>query len=154
MFYQFRVADYDPLPAFSSVIFRVGEGAWGVGLSGVAGTSVNGTSANGTAAEASAYPLVEATVEFLREFVVDDDRSKDLKEKGNLNPNPNPNVNGKVASGLASGSGLSSRTSSSPGGKGKERKRSNSVHDASGGGEVGRREDEDGGTAVFTDVCV
>ena len=29
VFCQFRVADYDPLPAFSSVIFRVGEGAWG-----------------------------------------------------------------------------------------------------------------------------
>jgi hypothetical protein len=42
---------------------------------------VGGTSGNGTAAEASAYPLVEATVEFLREFVVDDDRSKDLKER-------------------------------------------------------------------------
>ena len=26
VFCQFRVADYDPLPAFSSVIFRVGEG--------------------------------------------------------------------------------------------------------------------------------
>jgi ubiquitin carboxyl-terminal hydrolase 10 len=68
------------------------------GLSGGLGVSsdingingVGGTSVNGTAAEASAYPLVEATVEFLREFVVDDDRSK---EKGNANAN----VNGKVA---------------------------------------------------------
>ena len=76
----------------------------GVGLSGVAAMS-----GNGMAAEASAYPLIEATVEFLREFVVDDDRSKDLKEKGNTNANAN--VNGNVSS--ASGSGLSSRMSTS-----------------------------------------
>jgi ubiquitin carboxyl-terminal hydrolase 10 len=95
--------------------------------------------------EASAYPLVEATVEFLREFVMDDDRSNDLKEKSNANVN-----------GIASGSGLSltSRTSSSRGGKGKERERGDSVHDASGGGAVGRREDEGGGTESFLPTYV
>ena len=79
------------------------------GMNGING--VGGTSGNGTAAEASAYPLDEATAEFLREFVVDDDSSKDLKEKGNANTN----VNGKIASGSASGLGLgsSSRTLSS-----------------------------------------
>ena len=45
------------------------------GMNGIYG--VGRTSGNGTAAEASTYLLVEATVEFLREFVVDD-RSKDL----------------------------------------------------------------------------
>jgi hypothetical protein len=70
---------------------------------------------------------------FLGEFVVDDDRSKDLKD---LKGKANANVNGKVVSGSASGSGPwpSSRTSSSQGGKGKERERGDSVHDASGGG--------------------
>ena len=44
------------------------------GLSAVARTSavgmngMAGANGDGTAAEASAYPLVEATVEFLREF--------------------------------------------------------------------------------------
>jgi hypothetical protein len=81
---------------------------------------------------------------------VDDDRSKDLKEKGKANAN----VNGKVASG-ASGSGSSSRTSSSRGGKGKERERGDSVHDASGGaGAVGRREDDDGWTESFLPTYV
>ena len=60
MFYQFGVADYGVLTAFSPVVFRVGEGVWGVGLSGIAATS-----GNGTAAEATAYPLLEATVESL-----------------------------------------------------------------------------------------
>jgi hypothetical protein len=97
----------------------------GVESSEVAATNGNGTSGNGTAAEASAYPLVEATVEFLREVVVEDDRSKDLKEKEKGKANANANVNGEVASGsaLASGSRLSNRTSSSRGGKGKERER-------------------------------
>ena len=44
------------------------------GMNGING--VGGTSTNGTAAEASAHPLVEATVEVLRDFVVDGDRSK------------------------------------------------------------------------------
>jgi hypothetical protein len=87
------------LSAFSSVVCRDGECASGSGMNGING--VGGTSRNGMAAEASAYPLVEATVEFLREFVVDDDRSKDLKEKGKANANAN--VNGKVALGSASG---------------------------------------------------
>ena len=51
--------------------------------------------------------------------MVDDDRSRDLKEKGKAKANPD--VNGKVASGLPSGSGSLSRTSSSRGGKGKAR---------------------------------
>jgi len=68
VFFQFSVGDYGVLSTFSSVICRVREGAWGGG--GVAGTSGNGTSGNGTVVEASAYSLVEATVEFLREFVV------------------------------------------------------------------------------------
>jgi hypothetical protein len=66
---------------------------------------------SGVAGASGAYPLVEATVEFLREFVVDDDRLKELEQKGKANAN----VNGKVASG--SGSGPSSRTSSSRGGE-------------------------------------
>jgi len=45
----------------------------GVGLSGVAATS-----GNGIVADANVYPLVEVTVEFLRESLVDDGRSKDL----------------------------------------------------------------------------
>jgi ubiquitin carboxyl-terminal hydrolase 10 len=63
------------------------SGSSGLGVSsGMNGINrVSGTSGNGTAAEASVYPLVETTVGFLREFVVDDDRSKDLKEKGNAN---------------------------------------------------------------------
>ena len=133
-------------PPFHRLFAELGKVLGGVGLSGVPGTSGNG-SGNGTAAEASAYPLVEATVEFLREFVVEDDRSKDLKEKGKANSN----VNAKVA--LASGSGSSSRASSSRGGKGKERERGDSVHDASGGGAVGR-EDDDGGTESFLPTYV
>jgi hypothetical protein len=43
------------------------------------------TSGNGASPGASAYPLVEATVELLREFEVDDDRSNDLKEKSKAN---------------------------------------------------------------------
>ena len=100
-------------PLFHRLFAKLGKVLGSVGLSGVPG--MNG---NGAAAEASAYPLVEATVEFLKEFVVDDDRSKDLKEKGKANPNAN--VNGNVALGSASASGLSSRTASSRGGKGKE----------------------------------
>jgi hypothetical protein len=148
-------------PPFHRLFAELGMVLGGVGLSGVAGTSAHGasvygtsahgTSANGTAAEASAYPLVEATVEFLREFVVDD-KSKDLKEKGKANASAN--INGKVASGSASGSGSSSRTSSSRGGKGKERERGDSVNDASGGGAVGRREDEDGWTESFLPTYV
>ena len=111
----------------------------GGGLSGIAGTS-----GNGTAAEASAYLLVEGTMEFLREFVVDDNRLKDLKEKGNANANAN--INGKVSS--ASGSGMSSRTSTSRGER--ERERGDSVYDASGGGgTVGRGEDNDEDTELF-----
>ena len=58
-----------------------GLGGLGVsrGMNGINGEG--GTSGNGTAAEASVYPLVKATVGFLREFVVDNDRLKDLKEK-------------------------------------------------------------------------
>ena len=138
VFCQFGVADYGVLTAFSSVVCRVEEGVWGVGLKGVATTS-----GNGTAAEASAYPLVEGTMEFLREFVVDDNRLKDLKEKGNANANAN--VNGKVSS--ASGSGLSSRMSTSRGER--ERERGDSVYDASGGGTVGRGEDKDEDTELF-----
>jgi len=104
-------------PPFHRLFAKLGRvlGGAGPGLGDSSGMNgINGVgwmSGNGTAAEASAYPLVEATVEFLREFVVDDDRSKDLKEKGNANAN----VNGKVASGSASelGSGSSSRTSRS-----------------------------------------
>ena len=98
----------------------------------------------------SVHPLVEGTVEFLREFVVDDDRLKELKEKGKANSN----INGKVA--LGSGLSSTSRTSSSRGGKGKVREQGDSVHDASrGGGAVGRREDEDRWTeSFFADVCV
>ena len=83
-------------PSFHRSFTELGKVLGGVGLIGVAGTSENGTGA-----EASAYPLVEAILEFLRGFVVDGDRPKDLKEKGNVNAN----VNGKIASGLASGSG-------------------------------------------------
>ena len=83
-------------PLFIGCFAKLGKVLEGVGLSGVAGTS-----GNGTGAEASAYPLVEATVEFMREFVVVDDRPKDLMEKGNANAN----VDGKITSGLASGSG-------------------------------------------------
>ena len=138
MFCQLAVADYGVLSAFSSVVCRAGEKCVvGVGLSG-----------NGTAAEASAYPLVEATVEFLREFVVDDDRSKELKEKGKANVS----INGKVASG--SGLSSASRTLSSRGGKRKVREQGDSVHDASGGGAVGRREDEDRWTESFLPMYV
>ena len=128
------------------------SGGLGAGTSGWLGVSssingingVGGTSGNGTAAEASAYPLV-TTVEFLREFGMDDDRSKDLKEKGKANANANAKVNGEVASG--SGSGSSSRISNSRGGKGKERERErgDSMNDASRGSAVGR----DGGTELF-----
>jgi hypothetical protein len=131
------VADYGVLSTFSSVVCRVRVlGTSGVGSGGLASSvsagmnGMVGKNGNGRAAEASAYPLVEATVEFLKEFVVDDDRSK---EKGNANAN----INGKIASGSASGSRSSStsRTSSSRGGKGKERERErgDSIHDASGG---------------------
>jgi len=104
-------------PPFHRLFAELGRvlGGAGPGLgvsSGINGINgVGGTSGNGTAAEASAYPVVEATAEFLRDFVVDDDRWKDLKEKGSANAN----VNGKVASGSASelGSGSSSRTSKS-----------------------------------------
>ena len=104
-------------PSFHRLFAELGRvlGGAGPGLgvsSGINGINgVGGTSGNGTAAEASAYPVVEATAEFLRDFVVDDDRWKDLKEKGSANAN----VNGKVASGSASelGSGSSSRTSKS-----------------------------------------
>jgi ubiquitin carboxyl-terminal hydrolase 10 len=144
-------------PPFHRLFAELGKVLGGVGLSAVAGTSASGTSASGTsasgtAAEASAYPLVEATVEFLKEFVVDDDRSKELKDpKGKANAN----INGKIASGSASGSGSSSRTSSSRAGKGKERERGDSVNDASGGrGAVGGREDEDGGTESFLPTYV
>jgi ubiquitin carboxyl-terminal hydrolase 10 len=82
-------------PPFHRLFAELGKVLGGVGLSAVAGTSGNGTSGNGTAAEASAYPLVEATVEFLREFVVDDDRSKDLKD---LKGKANANVNGRKGS--------------------------------------------------------
>ena len=87
--------------------------------------------------------------------MVDDDRSKDLKEKGKTNAN----VNGKVALGPASGSRSSSRTSSSRSGKGKERERErerggDSVHDTSAGGAVGRREDEDRGAESFLPTYV
>jgi ubiquitin carboxyl-terminal hydrolase 10 len=89
-------------PPFHQLFAEWGKVFVGVGLSGVAGTS-----GNGTGVEASAFPLVKATVEFLREFVVvDDDRPKDLKEKGTANANAN--VNGKIASGSASSSGSSS----------------------------------------------
>jgi hypothetical protein len=133
-------------PPFHRLFAELGKVLGGVGLSGINGV----TSGNGASGEASAYPLVEATVEFLREFVVDDDRSRELKDpkgKGNAN------INGKIASG--SGSGPSSRTSSSRGGKGKERERADSVHDASGGaGAVGRREDDDGGSESFLPTYV
>jgi len=132
-----------------------GSGTSGVGSSGLGagalgvGAGMNGMvgkNGDGTGAEASAYPLVDATVEFLKEFVVDDDKSKDLKEKGKASAISN--LNRKVASGSASGSGSSSRTSSSRGGKGRER--GHSVHDVSGGGgAVGRREDDDGWTESF-----
>jgi len=108
-------------------------------------------SGNGAAADASAYPLIDATVEFLKEFVVDDDKPKDLKEKGKANAISN--FNGKVAWG--SGSGSSSRTSSSRGRKGKERERGDSIHDPSGGGgAVGRSKDEDGRTESFLPTYV
>jgi len=77
------------------------------GINGMAGKNRDGTEA-----EMSTYSLVEATVEFLREFVVDDERSKDLKEQGRANVN----INGKVVLGSASGSGSSSRSPSSRGG--------------------------------------
>ena len=132
-------------PPFHRLFAELGKVLGAVGLSRVAGLSkVAGLSGNGTGAEASACLLVEATVEFLREFVGNDSKSKDSKEKGKVNAN----VNGKVASGSASGSGSSSRISSLQGGKGKERgrelERGDSVHDASGGGAVGRKEDDDG----------
>ena len=101
-------------PPFHRLFAELGKVLGAVGLSRVAGLS-----GNGTGAEASAYLLVEATVEFLREFVGNDDKSKDSKEKGKVNVN----VNGKVASGSASGSGSSSRISNLQGGKGKERGR-------------------------------
>ena len=101
-------------PPFHRLFAELGKVLGAVGLSRVAGVS-----GNGTGAEASAYLLVEATVEFLREFVGNDDKSKDSKEKGKVNVN----VNGKVASGSASGSGSSSRISNLQGGKGKERGR-------------------------------
>ena len=87
----------------------MGSGGLGVqvssGMNGINGmASKNG---GGPAVEASMYPLVEATVEFLREFVKDDDRSKELKEQGKANTN----INGKVASG--SGLTSTSRTLSS-----------------------------------------
>jgi ubiquitin carboxyl-terminal hydrolase 10 len=135
-------------PPFHRLFAELGKVLGGVGLGGISGV----TSGNGAAAEASAYPLVEATVDFLKEFVVDDDRSKDLKDpKGKANAN----VNGKVVSGSASGSGSpsTSRTSSSRGGKGKERERGDSVNDASGGA-VGRREDDDGWTESFLPTYV
>jgi len=132
-----------------------GSGTSGVGSSGLGAGALGvsagmngmvGKNGDGTGAEASAYPLVDATVEFLKEFVVDDDKSKDLKEKGKANAISN--FNGKVAS----GSGLSSRTSSSRGGKGKERERGDSV--SGGGGAMGRREDDDGGTESFLPTYV
>jgi ubiquitin carboxyl-terminal hydrolase 10 len=52
-------------PPFHRLFAELGRVLGGVGLSGVAGTS-----GNGTAAEASTYPLLEATVEFFREFVI------------------------------------------------------------------------------------
>ena len=54
----------------------------------------------------------------------------------------------------SSGSGSSSRTSSSQGGKGKERERGNSVNDASGGGAVGRWDDDNGRTVSFLPMYV
>ena len=125
-----------------------GLGVSSQGMNGINGMA--GKNGDGTAAEASAYPLVEATVEFLREFVVDEDRSKDLKEKGKANAN----VSGRVTSGSALPPASSSRTSSSRGGKGKERERSDSVYDVSGGGAVGRREDDDGWTESFLPTYV
>jgi hypothetical protein len=128
------------------VLGTSGVGSGGLASSVSAGMNgMVGKNGNGRAAEASAYPLVEATVEFLKEFVVDDDRSK---EKGNANAN----INGRIASGSASGSRSSStsRTSSSRGGKGKERERErgDSIHDTS-GGVVGKREDDNGWTESF-----
>jgi ubiquitin carboxyl-terminal hydrolase 10 len=140
-------------PPFHRLFAELGKvlGTSGVGSGGLASSvsagmnGMVGKNGNGRAAEASAYPLVEATAEFLKEFVVDDDRSK---EKGNANAN----VNGKIASGSASGSGSpsTSRTSSSRGGKGKERERErgDSIHDAS-GGVVRKREDDNGWTESF-----
>ena len=53
-----------------------------------------------------------------------------------------------------SGSGTSSRTSSLQGGKGKEGERGDSVNDASGGGAVGRWEDDNGRTVSFLPTYV
>jgi ubiquitin carboxyl-terminal hydrolase 10 len=83
-------------PPFHRLFAELGKVLGGVGLGGINGM----TSRNGASPEASAYPLVEATVGFLGEFVMDDDRSKDLKEKAKANANPN--VNGKIASGSGS----------------------------------------------------
>jgi hypothetical protein len=76
------------------------------GMSGINGMA--GRNGDGTAGEASACLLVEATVEFLKEFVVDDDKareSKGLKGKTSMNAN----VNGKVVWGLGSGSSSRAR---------------------------------------------
>ena len=72
------------------------------GMNGVNG--LGGTSGSRTAAEASAYLLVEATVEFLSEFVVDS-RSKDLRD-----PKGKASVNASVDGKIASGSAMTSRT--------------------------------------------
>ena len=129
-------------PPFHRLFAELGRVLGAGGLNGVGGKT------EGTAAEESAYPLVEATVEFLREFVVDDKpKEKDSKEKGQANANAS--VNGRVASTSAStsisASGSSSRSSSSRG-KGKERERANSVNVGSGGGEM--RDEDDAGAVT------
>ena len=129
-------------------------------LGGGGGGGVNGVE------ESSKYPLVDATVEFLREFVVVDDMSskekeKDVKERDSR-------VNGRPSSGSmsasASGSASSSRVvaaASSRSGKGKDRERGDSVSYGGyvsgngGAGEMKMKEAaEDGGRESFLPTYV
>lgn len=125
-------------PPFHRLFAELGRVLGGVGVS--SGGKGNGDGTTAAVVEESAYPLVEATVEFLKEFV-GDDRLRDAS------------VNGRVGSGstsasaLVSAPGSSSRTSSSRG-KGKERERD----DATGGER--RNEDDDGGTESFLPTYV
>ena len=144
------------------VLSGVGSGAGFLNGGVTGGSGVN--KANGVVVEESRYPLVDATVEFLREFVVVDDSFKESKEKErNTSPNPNININGRGPSGsisasasasASSSSASSSRTAaaSSRGGKGKDRERGDSVsvgYVPCNGGAGEMKEAEDGGESFL-----